>query len=69
MDEMNIVSKFTTSIVSKIVTKILKNKLGYDASIKLNEIRVKIDNEQAHIHLDAEVDIDKSELTRIINLK
>lgn len=69
MDEMNIVSKFTTSIVSKIITKVLKNKLGYETSINLNEIRVKIDNDHAHICLDAEVDIEKSELARIINSK
>ena len=67
MDEMNIVSKFMTGIVSKIIIKILKDKLGCDISIQLNEIKVKIDDGQAHIRLNAEADIDKSELIRIVN--
>lgn len=70
MDEMNIISKFMTGIVSKIVTKILKDKLGYRIPIQINEIKVKIDEGgQAHIRLNVEADIDKSELIKIINSK
>ena len=67
MDEMKITSKFTTNIVSKIITKILKQKLGYNAELKLNAIRINLDDEQAHIHLDADADISKEELLKIIS--
>lgn len=67
MDEMKITSKFTTNIVSKIITKILKQKLGYNAELKLNTIRINLDDEQAHIHLDVDADINKEELLKIIS--
>ena len=67
MDEMKITSKFTTNIVSKIITKILKQKLGYNAELKLNAIKINVDDEQAHIHLDVDADISKEELLRIIS--
>lgn len=67
MDEMKITSKFTTNIVSKIITKILKQKLGYNAELKLNAIRINLDDEQAHIHLDVDADISKEELLKIIS--
>ena len=67
MDEMKITSKFTTNIVSKIITKILKQKLGYNAELKLNAIKINLDDEQAHIHLDVDADISKEELLKIIS--
>ena len=67
MDEMKITSKFATNIVSKIITKILKQKLGYNAELKLNAIRINLDDEQTHIHLDVDADISKEELLKIIS--
>lgn len=68
MDEMKITSKFTTNIVSKIITKILKQKLGYNAELKLNAIKINLDDEQTHIHLDVDADISKEELLKIISI-
>lgn len=67
MDEMKITSKFMTNIVSKIITKVLKQKLGYNVDFKLNAIKINLDDEQAHIHLDVDADINKDELTKIIS--
>lgn len=67
MDEMKITSKFTTNIVSKIITKILKQKLGYNAELKLNAIKINLDDEQAHVHLDVDAYISKEELLKIIS--
>lgn len=67
MDEMKITSKFTTNIVSKIITKILKQKLGYNTELKLNAIKINLDDEKAHIHLDVDADISKEDLLRIIS--
>ena len=35
MDEMKIVSKFTTNMISKLVKMVLRKKLGYDIDIQL----------------------------------
>lgn len=66
MDEMSIVSKFTTSIVSKLVEKVLRKKTGYDVNIQLNDVRAYYSNEKAHVHLDVDAELDKEELMRII---
>lgn len=38
MDEMKIVSGFTTTLVSKLLRFALRKKLGYDIHIQLNAI-------------------------------
>lgn len=34
MDEMKIVSKFTTNMISKLVKKVLRKKTGYNIDIR-----------------------------------
>lgn len=67
MDEMKITSKFTTGLLSKILTKILKRKLGCSIDICLNSITVSIVDGKTHAHLDADCDIPKEELARLLN--
>lgn len=66
MDEMKIVSKFTTSMISKLLRMMLRKKLGYDVVIKLNEVTAKVDNGKTHIHLDVDAELEKDELTKIL---
>lgn len=66
MDEMKIVSKFTTGMISKLLKMMLRKKLGYDIDIKLNEVTAKIDDGKTHIHLDADAELEKEELTKIL---
>ena len=66
MDEMKIVSKFTTSMISKLLRMMLRKKLGYDVDIKLNEVTAKVDNGKTHIHLDVDAELEKDELTKIL---
>lgn len=66
MDEMKIVSKFTTSMISKLLRMMLRKKLGYDVNIKLNEVTAKVDNGKTHIHLDVDAELEKDELTKIL---
>ena len=66
MDEMKIVSKFTTSMISKLLRMMLRKKLGYDVDIKLNEVTAKVDNGKTHIHLDVDAELEKVELTKIL---
>ena len=66
MDEMKIVSKFTTNMISKLVKKVLRKKTGYNIDIQLNAITAKIDDGKTHIHLDADAELGKEELTKIL---
>ncbi|BDE87865.1 hypothetical protein CE91St42_23230 [Oscillospiraceae bacterium] len=66
MDEMKIVSKFTTGIVSKLAEVALRKKLGVDADITLNEVQVTVVDGKTHIHLNLDAELGKEELTKIL---
>lgn len=63
---MNIVSKFTTNIISKIMKKVIKKKLGYEIDITLNEIKTTIVEGETNVHLDIDAKLGKDELTKIL---
>lgn len=66
MDEMKIVSKFTTNMISKLVKMVLRKKLGYDIDIQLNEIKTTITDGKTHVHLDVDAELEKEELMKIL---
>lgn len=67
MDEMKIGSKFTTGIISKLVSMVIRKKFGYDVNLKLNEVNATVIDGKTHVHLDVDAELDKDELTRILN--
>ena len=66
MDEMNIISKFTTALVSKAAKVIIKKKLGVDMVIWLKEMKVTVNDGTTHAHLDIDVELSKEELKKIL---
>ena len=66
MDEMKIVSKFTTNMISKLVKMVLRKKFGYDVDIQLNEINTTINEGRTHVHLDVDAELSKDELVKIL---
>ena len=66
MDELKIVSKFTTNMISKLVKMVLRKKLGYDIDIQLNEIKTTITDGKTHVHLDVDAELEKEELVKIL---
>lgn len=66
MDEMKIGSKFTTSIISKLVAMVIRKKLGYDIELKLNEINATVIDGKTHVHLDVDAEVEKDELIKIL---
>lgn len=66
MDEMKIESKFMTGVVSKIATKTVSNKLGYNMNIQLNGLRTTVLDDKAHVHLDIDLELDKEELNKLL---
>ena len=49
---MKIQSKFMTGLVSRIVKKVLRTKLGCEVDIQLNEFRTTVIDDKTHVHLD-----------------
>lgn len=63
---MKIGSKFTTSIISKLVIMVIRKKLGYDVELKLNEVTATVIDGKTHVHLDVDAELEKDELVKII---
>lgn len=59
---MKIQSKFMTGLVSRIVKKVLRTKLGCEVDIQLNEFRTTVIDDKTHVHLDLDADLTKEEL-------
>ena len=66
MDEMKIGSKFTTGILSKLIALLIRKKFGYDVEIKLNEVNATVIDGKTHVHLDADTELEKDELIKIL---
>ena len=63
---MNIISKFTTALVSKAAKVIIKKKLGVDMDIWLKELKVTVNDWTTLAHLDIDVELSKEELKKIL---
>ena len=68
MDELklNLSSKFMRGIVTKLISKTVYKKTGYKIGIELNNINVEVINGRAHIHINADAEIDNDELMKIV---
>ena len=66
MDEMNIISKFTTAIVSKVAKVVIKKKLGVDMDIWLKEMKITVNDGNTHAHLDIDVELSKEENKKLL---
>ena len=66
MDEMKFESKATRAIVSKIIERIIKKKVGYDADIDLNHFRTTIIDDKVHLHLDVDVELGQKDFAAIL---
>lgn len=63
---MKIESKFITGIVSKIVKKVVRDKLGYNIDIQLNGLRTTVIDDKTHVHLDVDLELTKEELNKLL---
>lgn len=66
MDEVKIVSEFTRGILSRWLSRLLWKKLGCSAEIRLNGAGVEIRDGKTFIHLDADAEIENSELLELL---
>ena len=68
MDELklNLSSKLMRGIATKLISKAVYKKTGYKIGIELNNINVEVINGRAHIHINADAEIDNDELMKIV---
>ncbi len=66
MDEMRIGTNLMRGMVSKVLTKVLKMKLGYNVGIRLNEFDARINDGKAHVHLNIDAEMTQEELNKIL---
>lgn len=66
MDIMKISSKFTTSLLSKVIGMALSKKLGYKIDIQINDIEATIDDGKTHVHVNIDAEMNSDELTKVI---
>ena len=63
---MKIGSKFTTGIISKLVSMVIRKKFGYNVQLKLNEVTATVNDGKTHVHLDVDTELTKEELNKIL---
>ena len=68
MDELklNLETNFIRSLISKIIRKSIKKKIGSDLDILINQITIKSVDGKVHMHFDADAEITTQELMKLI---
>ena len=67
-DEMKIESLFITNIISRLLKSVIKKKLGCDAYLQLNSIKITYDEstKEVYAHLDMDASMKKEELAKLL---
>lgn len=69
MDEMNITSDWTKLVITKIVKKIVKDKIGANPEINLGDVYVRIGDANIEVSFAANVKVGKSEVYELLKKK
>ena len=64
--KLNLSTKFMKGIITKIISKLIYKKCGYNVDIQLNDIEIEVIGGKAYIHVDVDAAIDNSELMKIV---
>ncbi len=65
MDEMKIRTGFLKGIISRIVSSVIKKKLGRKIKVTLNDLQIEI-KDKALVHLDLDAEMTKEELEALM---
>jgi hypothetical protein len=68
MDELklSLSTKFMRGIVTKIISKAIYKKTGYDVSIQLNEIKLETVDGKVCLHADVDAEVKNEDFMNII---
>lgn len=68
MDELKLVlhTRFMRSVVTKMLSKAIFKKTGYDVDIQLNKIEAETYEGKIRIHMDIDAELNKEDLVKIL---
>lgn len=66
--KVEIKSESIREFIAKKLAEVIKRKTGYEIGLKLNRIRIVVTKINAHIYLDADAAIDKTDLMKILDI-
>ena len=69
MDSILINSPFGRKLVSLMLTKAVKSKLGKETDVRLSELRVTLDGEKVKLHVNGDVEMNREMLYDLIKGK
>ena len=65
---MNIKSKLITGLLSVVLQKLIKKKLGTDITLQINGVDIyDVDEGAVGVHLDMDALIDRTELQKLVD--
>lgn len=66
-DIMQIKTKFMRGVISKVLGMTIRSKFGYKVTVDLSDIDIRIDEENAHIHICGDVDMKVNDLKKFVS--
>lgn len=66
MEEMKITDGFFGTIVSKILERVIKKKLGCDAKVAINNLLIKKVDNVVRIHIDIDGEMNEKEFKELV---
>lgn len=68
MDELKLAlhTRFMKNIVTKVLSKVIFKKTGYDVSVQVNELEVETYNGKINIHMDINAELNSDDLVKIL---
>lgn len=66
LDIFSLKSRLMRDAASKIVSKAIRNKIGCDVGIHFNSVQIAVADGEVKVHLDADADIKKEELIKLL---
>ena len=67
-DIMQIKTKFMRGMLSKLIGLAIKTKFGYKVKVDLEDIDIRINEENAHIHVNGSVDMRVDDLKKFASV-
>ena len=64
--KLKLSTKFMRGIVTKLISKAIYKKYGYDIDILLNEIEIKNEDGKVHLHMNVDVEVNNDDFKKII---
>ena len=63
---INLRTKFMRKVVSKLISKTIKSKAGYEVDVQLGELNVSFEDGEITVKVNLEAKLNKEEFMRIL---